>query len=297
MADEALDIHHPTLSAAAQAAAVAQVAAWEARARRHATPCGSGRMVWRQWGEGLPVVVVHGGAGAWQHWIRNLDPLLGAGRSVWAPDLPGLGDSDLPEPLDMDTICRTVGEGLDRLVPAGPIDILGFSFGGHVAASLAAHVGPRLRNLLLAASRFVSGYKRVYPQLVTWKGIADPQQRLAAHRVNLARIMMAREANIDALAVHLQATNAAKARFFGPKLNPGTRLLDCLPQVRARGRVTAISGTEDQGATGIIDRQEAALRQLVPGACFHALEDAGHWVQYEAATRFNPLMLAAIAEG
>ncbi len=256
-------------------------------------------MVWRRWGDrsGPPVILVHGGAGAWSHWIRNIGPLLAQGYSVWAPDVPGLGDSDMPEALTMDALCGTVERGADEVIPQGLVDVIGFSFGGPVATSLAKHLGSRLRNLVLTASRFVTGYQRIYPELITWKGIADPQLRLVAHRVNLGRIMMAREANIDALAVYLQANNAARSRFFGPKLNPGGRLIDCLPQVQARGRVTGISGAEDQGATGIIDKQETALQALQPGAKFFALPDAGHWVQYEAAGRFNRLMLDALKEG
>jgi 2-hydroxy-6-oxonona-2,4-dienedioate hydrolase len=294
-----LDVHHPTLSADAQAAAAAMVADLDAQAGRTLTPCGAGSMVWRHWGpaDGPPVILVHGGAGAWSHWIRNIGPLLEQGYSVWAPDVPGLGDSDMPEALTMDALCGTVERGADQVIPQGPVDVIGFSFGGPVATSLAKHLGSRLRNLVLAASRFVAGYQRIYPELITWKDIADPQQRLAAHRVNLGRIMMAREANIDALAVYLQATNAARSRFFGPKLNPGGRLLDCLPLVQARGRVTGISGVEDQGATGIIDKQEAGLQSMQPGAKFFALADAGHWVQYEAAERFNRLMLDALKEG
>ena len=137
-----LDIHHPTLSAAAQAAAVAEVAAWDARARRHETPCGNGRMVWRQWGEGLPVVIMHGGAGAWQHWIRNLEPLLQTGRSVWAPDLPGLGDSDLPEPLDMDTICRTVEDCALLVHATSQRTLPDFSRGPATKTSTAATINP-----------------------------------------------------------------------------------------------------------------------------------------------------------
>ena len=52
---------------------------------------GEGQVVWHRWGRGAPVVLLHGGAGSWRHWVRNVDALLAAGRTVWAPDLPGLG--------------------------------------------------------------------------------------------------------------------------------------------------------------------------------------------------------------
>ncbi len=59
--------------------------------------CGT---IWRRWGEGPPLVLLHGGAGSWTHWIRNIDALA-ADRTLWIPDLPGLGDSPLPpEPRD-----------------------------------------------------------------------------------------------------------------------------------------------------------------------------------------------------
>ena len=80
----------------------------EAESMRYETPCGNDRMVWHMWnrtGRAAPVVVLfHGGAGSWRHWVRNI-PVLAARYRVLVPDLPGLGDSDFPpdgddEPLD-----------------------------------------------------------------------------------------------------------------------------------------------------------------------------------------------------
>ena len=53
----------------------ALLASFEARARRVETPCGEGSLVWRIWGDGPPLVLGHGGQGAWSHWIRNIDAL------------------------------------------------------------------------------------------------------------------------------------------------------------------------------------------------------------------------------
>ena len=39
------------------------------------TPCGDGTMIWRGWGSGPAVLLVHGGAGSWRHWVRNLAAL------------------------------------------------------------------------------------------------------------------------------------------------------------------------------------------------------------------------------
>ena len=54
------------------------------------TPCGDGTMAWRGWGSGPAVLLVHGGAGSWRHWVRNLAALT-SDYMVIAPDLPGPG--------------------------------------------------------------------------------------------------------------------------------------------------------------------------------------------------------------
>src|SRR5579859_2997484 len=56
-------------------------------AREGRSPCGSGDMVWRVWGAGTPVVLLHGGYGSWTHWLRNIDALAASYRVV-AADLP-----------------------------------------------------------------------------------------------------------------------------------------------------------------------------------------------------------------
>ena len=290
-----LETDSPTLLPAAQQEAAAIVAALDARSTKHYTPCGTGHMVWRRWGSGTPVVLIHGGGGAWSHWIRNID-VLARKHTVWAADTPGLGESDLPDPVSMDHICEIVQQGANILIPGGSVDVIGFSLGGPIATSLAASLGPRLRNLVLAASRYVSGFKRVYPDLVSWRKLQDPIERLAGHRRNLELMMIAHPENIDALAVYIQSVNTPRGRVYGKRINPGHKLLECLQHVRPQGRVTGICGRDDQAARSIMDQQEAALHAVQPNGRLHIVEHTGHWVQYEAAERFNELMLAALAE-
>ncbi len=107
-------------------------------------------MVWRVWGEGRPLVLLHGASGSWTHWIRNVLPLAKDFR-VLAPDMPGFGDSDAPpEPHTADMLAGAVASGLDVLVPP-PVDfdLAGFSFGGIIAGLVAARLGPRVRTLVL----------------------------------------------------------------------------------------------------------------------------------------------------
>src|SRR5688500_7346054 len=86
-----------------------------ALARRHATPCGDGELVWHVWGDDAddPLVLLHGGSGSWTHWIRNVEALAAAGRRVLAADLPGCGDSAVhPGNKDAAGIMTVLNPGL-----------------------------------------------------------------------------------------------------------------------------------------------------------------------------------------
>src|SRR5471032_2452643 len=116
----------PSLPTDAEPAAI--VADFECRARRFETPCGDGALVWRAWGSGPPVLLAHGGHGAWSHWIRNIDAIARE-RTVWAPDLPGMGESAMPRHEDHQAISDAIATGLRQLIgPVLPVDIVGFSF-------------------------------------------------------------------------------------------------------------------------------------------------------------------------
>src|SRR5262245_33935997 len=64
-------------------------------ARKERTPCGDSSMVWRVWGSGEPLILLHGGTGSWNHWIKTI-PVLASRYELWVPDIPGLGDSAMP---------------------------------------------------------------------------------------------------------------------------------------------------------------------------------------------------------
>jgi len=290
------------ISPQAQQQAATFLAEVEARSSKHYTPSGLGRMVWRNWPgpqvqrTGPPVILLHGGGGAWSHWVRNIGPLA-QHHSVWAPDLPGLGDSDLPAELSMEGISDTLAQGLSELVPGdAPINLVGFSFGTSVACCLATRLGGRIRHLVLAGTRFVFDEALVYPQLVNWKDCKDPAERLAAHRRNLQIMMIADPDRVDALATYIQATNVPKAKFFGLKLDPTGKVEQYLPQVRPSISLSGVCGRADQFSQSLMHRQEDGLRAIHPAARFHGIDGAGHWVQYEAAQAFNAILLDTLLQ-
>ena len=269
-------------------------AALQACARRVQTPCGDGAMVWHLWGEGSPVLLLHGGSGSWNHWVRNIAPLVEAGRLVCVPDLPGSGDSaSPPHGHDADALPQWVETGLDALLGGAPCDVAAFSFGTMVAAFLVAQHPQRVRRLVLSGAPALSTEPTRPHGLRDWSRVPEGPQRDAAHRHNLGRLMLAREASIDALALALHAANVVRDRMKRRRLSQTDVMLRTLPQLRCP--VWGLWGAED-----VLYRERTHV--LVPGLSaapdFRSLTlipAAGHWVQYEAAATFNDTLGALLA--
>jgi 2-hydroxy-6-oxonona-2,4-dienedioate hydrolase len=159
--------------------------------------------------------------------------------------------------------------------------------GGHVAAQL----GDRLRALTLVGSNGL-GLVRQPTELKRAAAAASEGEALAVHRHNLGALMIADPAKIDELAVYIQSQNAPRGRVRSRRFSRADTLARALPLVKAR--LDGIWGERDATAYPHLDERARVLRSFQPGARFEVIAGAGHWVQYEAADRFNPL-LAEIA--
>lgn len=261
----------------------------EARAHRHSTPCGDGDLVWREWGQGPTVVLQHGGFGSWLHWVRNIDALAARAR-VLAVDLPGLGDSALPnEPPSPASIAQPVARGLQQLLPAGEAcDLVGFSFGGLIAGQVAATLGSRIRSLTLVGSSGL-GLPRERIDLVRRTPDMDREALRAAQLHNLRTLMVFDPTCADTLALEIQDHNDARARVKSRSMSLGSSLRDVLPSVTAH--LNGIWGEHDVTAVPRLHARRELLAQLKPDLDFQVIPGAGHWVQYEASERFNAVLI------
>lgn len=261
----------------------------DASARRSESPCGDGSMVWRSWGNGAPLVMLHGGAGSWRHWVRNV-PVFSTTRRVLAPDLPGLGEAaNPPAGSDMAAIAAIVAAGIDaQLGPQATYDLVGFSFGASVGGHLSLLHGTRVRSLtMLGAGGLVKPTTPITLERIRGK---EGDALVEAHRTNLGRSMIADKSRIDALALAIQDWNARHSRLDTPALITLRPLAVSLPQLRIR--VNAIWGERDQIAYYTLENRIAALRVLLPGITPHVIPRAGHWAAYEAPEAFNATLTA-----
>jgi len=257
------------------------------------TACADGRMVWRKWGEGPYVVLVHGGFGSWNHWCRNI-MALSREFTVIAPDLPGLGDSDEPDgPKTAEHIGEILADGLDQVIAPGAGFHIGcFSYGAVPGSVAAVRHGHRVCSFTLVGAagfgpreRPTDGLIRILPEM-------DEATRRATARNNLAVLMFADPQSVDDLAVDIQLVNTARARFRSRPLSLSDTVLRNLPLISARQN--AIWGAEDITAMGMLAQRNAAIKDADPDAQIVVMDGIGHWVQYEAADAFNKCYLGML---
>lgn len=270
------------------------LAALEARARQVRTPCGAGTMTWRCWGAGAPLVLLHGQSGSCWHWVRNIRHFA-AMRQVWCPDLPGMGESArVPEPGDIHAVAAATLQGLQAIGElARPFDLVGFSFGGIVAALAAGSARLPLRRLVVIGS---TGLGLPLPRLglQPWKGEADPARRAALHRANLGRLMLAEAGACKPLALALYTRDLERDRYQGPPVAASTLLRDALRHVDAP--VAGIWGAHDALVAAEPARAEAVLRSVRPELRFAVVPRAGHWAPFEQPALFNGALRQLLAD-
>jgi pimeloyl-ACP methyl ester carboxylesterase len=271
------------------------IAAIERTGTRRVLANGAPETVWRIWGAGIPLVLLHGGTGSWMHWLRNIEDLA-RDFMLLVPDLPGSGESANPEPpISADGIAGTLAIGLQTLIgPERDVAIAGFSMGGLIAGYLARRLGPRVRTLVLIGATGTGAPRGAMTPLTSWRRLASDAEKIATHRQNLGILMIHNSAHIDTLAVHVQKANAERSRVRGKHVSHTGALADCITGFS--GRLAGIWGEFDATAGPYLAERAARLRQFQPQASFDIFEGAGHWVQYEAAARFNR-RLAEIVTG
>jgi 2-hydroxy-6-oxonona-2,4-dienedioate hydrolase len=266
------------------------VAALERAADRRDVPVAGGTVCWRGFGHGPVLVLLHGGHGSWLHWVRNIEAL--AQRfTVWVPDMPGYGDSGAAPPGGLAALVQATAATLDLVVGAHtPVRLAGFSFGGLVAAQLAA-LRPGVTQLALLGSAGHGSIRRPHGKLRSWHGAAaggDEAALADAMRHNLAVHMLhAPAAAIDALALWVHTDACRRARFRSKEISRAALigpLLEALPAA-----LLLVWGEHDVTADPPHVMQHLAAAHARRRAL--TIEGSGHWVQFERAARVNALLL------
>lgn len=263
-----------------------EIAHLERLVQRHDVTVNGRSVVWRRCGRGEPLVLLHGGHGSWLHWARNLE-FLAQDHEVWVPDLPGYGDSDPLGSSSLDDLVGATSRSLDVLVGAQTaVSLVGFSFGGLVAATLASR-RPSVSRLALLGAAGHGGIRRPRGPLRSWKDLAvGSTEWLDVMRNNLQMHMLHDSSRVDELAMQVHSQSCLATRFHSKRISRAgglQQVLDSYP-----GPVLLAWGehdvTADPATTGSQLAAQRPQREVV------LIDGAGHWVQYEQADRVNALV-------
>jgi len=267
----------------------ALIEALDTAATRRTTPVGGGDLVWRIWGTGEPLVLLHGGTGSWMHWMRNVEDLA-RDRMLLVPDIPGSGESASPDmPTSVEKISAALLAGIDAIIGADRrFAVAGFSMGGLVSGFVTKLAGERVTCLALVGATGTTARRHEIAPMKSWRRLPTEEQKREAHRKNLGILMVHDPDAIDEAALYMQFHNAERSRVRGKHIIPTGDLSHTLPQFK--GRLAGIWGEHDVTAGPYLDERRAKLEQFKPGATFDVIPGAGHWVQYEAADAFNHVL-------
>lgn len=262
------------------------IARLDALAEHRLAPFADGRMMkWRLFGEGEPLVLIHGGHGSWLHWICNIEALAKNHRLILA-DLPGFGDSDdIPKGVGSQEIAEFALSSLDEMLGGRPrIDMAGFSFGGSIASRIVEQRG-NVRRLALLGSAGSATPQLPSPELVRWRHLEGEDQEDALMHNLIARMLHA-HAKVEPLVYEAYALATTICRYHSRGEVQRRRLKDIL--AKFDGPTLFMWGEKDATAT---PEDTHYLATTGPNRAVKVIPGVGHWIQAEAPLAINAELL------
>jgi pimeloyl-ACP methyl ester carboxylesterase len=255
-----------------------------------------------EFGDGPPLLLVHGLSGCWQNWLETI-PAFARTRRVIAFDLPGFGASELPrEPISISGYARLLDELCDVL-DVDAAAVVGNSMGGFVAAELALAFPQRVERLtLISAAGISSEVVQRAPVLAVGRALAMTAgwtasridafaRRPGLRRMALRFVVRRPEAMAAPLAYELMR-GSSKPGFL-PALEAclGYPLRDRLPEIACP---TLIVWGEDDRIIPVADA--GRFERTIPNARKVILPDTGHVPMLERPEIVNALLEGFLAE-
>ncbi|MCG8405300.1 MAG: alpha/beta hydrolase [Phycisphaerales bacterium] len=110
------------------------------------------RLAYQLFGEGEPILFVHGFPITWKLWEHAVEPMRDAYRLIM-PDLRGMGQSEATNGVTMATYADDLNALLDAVEVREPVVLVGLSMGGYVLFEFCRRYPDRVRALVLADTR------------------------------------------------------------------------------------------------------------------------------------------------
>lgn len=250
-------------------------------------------------GTGAPVILIHGsgpGVTAWANW-RGVIPELSKTFRVVAPDILGFGFTERPDGVQygMEVWTRHLVDFLDAL-ELDRVSIVGNSFGGALALSIATRHPERVDKLVLMGSvgvpfEITDGLDAVWgfePSFENMRSLLD----VFAYDRSLVNDELARLRLAAATRPGVQ--EAFSAMFPAPRQQGVDAMTVDQELVRKLQNDTLIVHGRDDQVIPMSNSVE--LAGLIDKSQLHVFGRCGHWVQIEESARFNALVGSFLAE-
>jgi pimeloyl-ACP methyl ester carboxylesterase len=240
----------------------------------------------KEFGDGDPLVVLHGLFGSAGNWT-TVARRLGASRRVYALDLRNHGESPWHDGMAYEAMAADVLAFLDAR-GLGRAAVIGHSMGGKVAMALALAHPARVGALIVvdvapvdyppALAPFVAAMRALDPAAAPRRAEADARLAPAvpdpAIRAFLLQNLVKRDGRL-AWRINLAAVEAEMDRI--------SSFPDGLLERRYPGPTLFLGG----GRSDYIRAEhDARIRRLFPAARIEHVPGAGHWVHAEAPDAF-----------
>lgn len=244
-------------------------------------------------GSGAPVVLLHGsgpGVSAWANWRLSI-PHLAQQFRVLAPDILGFGYTDRPADIsyDLENWTNHLVGFLDAL-EAPKVSVVGNSFGGALALSLATKHPERVERLVLMGS--VGVHFELTPGLDQVWGFEPSLSRMRALLEVFAYDRSVVNDDLARLRLGAATRPGVQEAYSAMFLPPRQACVDSLAidetLIRSIEHPTLlVHGRDDQV---IPLASSLRLHELIDNSQLHTFGCCGHWVQIEQAAAFNRLV-------
>ena len=254
---------------------------------------------------GTPVLLLHGAGtdSASLSWADVILPLAKAGHKVYAPDLPGYGESDRP---DIDYKVEFFIDFVDdmlKVLGADPLTLVGLSMGGAISLGYALEHADKVNKLVLVDSYGLQ--RNVSPQFLSWLMVKTPgllESTWAAARLSrgMTRWLLVNifhdprsctEEILDEVFQEVRKPYAGRAftrqqrdEVLLKRLR--TVYLSRLDEIKVPTLI--LHGQYDK-AVPLACAEEA--HSLISGSEIRVIPDAGHWPQREKPRAFLQALL------
>jgi 2-hydroxymuconate-semialdehyde hydrolase len=244
-------------------------------------------------GSGEPVLLLHGsgpGVTSWANWRLTI-PVLAEEFRVIAPDIVGFGFTERPEDVRYNLATWT-SHALGVLDALGieRAHVVGNSFGGSLAMSLAIHHPERVNRLVLMGA--VGVPSEISPGLdAVWgyePSVESMQQllHLFAYDAALTGGDLAELRYRASIRPGVQ--EAFAAMFPPPRQDALDAMTHPIASIRAIPHPTLVVHGRDDKVIPIAN--SLALIELIDDSQLHVFGRCGHWTQIEHADEFTELV-------